>query len=146
MDVVAVREATAMAAPRHVRDGGGPFFLEFRTYRFRAALDVRPELYRDKAEVEAWKTRGPIHSFTERLKAEGSLTRTNSSRSTPRRRPRWTRRWPSPRRAPGSRSRIWPATSHAGRGAAGSRLMKMTYREAVPRGAARGAAPIHGCS
>jgi len=28
----------------------------------------------DKAEVEAWKTRGPIHTFTARLKAQGSLT------------------------------------------------------------------------
>ena len=33
-----------------------------------------PELYRDKAEVEQWKTRGPIHTFTARLKAQGDLT------------------------------------------------------------------------
>jgi pyruvate dehydrogenase E1 component alpha subunit len=33
-----------------------------------------PELYRDKAEVEAWKTRGPIHSYTARLKEQGLLT------------------------------------------------------------------------
>jgi pyruvate dehydrogenase E1 component alpha subunit len=33
-----------------------------------------PELYRDKAEVEQWKTRGPIHTFTARLKAQGQLT------------------------------------------------------------------------
>ena len=31
------------------------------------------ELYRDKDEVDAWKTRGPIHTFTARLKAEGQL-------------------------------------------------------------------------
>jgi pyruvate dehydrogenase E1 component alpha subunit len=31
-------------------------------------------LYRDKDEVLAWKTRGPIHTFSARLKAQGSLT------------------------------------------------------------------------
>jgi pyruvate dehydrogenase E1 component alpha subunit len=73
MDVVAVREAT-QAAAELVRDGGGPMFLEFRTYRFRAHSMFDPELYRDKAEVEAWRTRGPIHTFTARLKAQGTLT------------------------------------------------------------------------
>jgi len=33
-----------------------------------------PELYRDKAEVEEWKTRGPIHTFSDRLKAQNMLT------------------------------------------------------------------------
>jgi len=33
-----------------------------------------PDLYRDKAEVEDWKTRGPIHNLTNRLKAERRLT------------------------------------------------------------------------
>ena len=33
-----------------------------------------PELYRDKQEVQAWKTRGPIHTFSARLKAQGDLT------------------------------------------------------------------------
>lgn len=33
-----------------------------------------PDLYRDKAEVEQWKQRGPIHSFTAQLKAAGELT------------------------------------------------------------------------
>jgi pyruvate dehydrogenase E1 component alpha subunit len=32
-----------------------------------------PQLYRDKAEVEQWKTRGPIHTYSARLKAEGLL-------------------------------------------------------------------------
>jgi pyruvate dehydrogenase E1 component alpha subunit len=73
MDVVAVREAT-QAAAEFVRDGGGPMFLEFRTYRFRAHSMYDAELYRDKAEVQAWKTRGPIHSFTARLKAQGTLS------------------------------------------------------------------------
>lgn len=73
MDIVAVHEA-AKAAVVRVRAGEGPLFLEFRTYRFRAHSMFDAELYRQKAEVEEWKTRGPIHTFTARLKAEGKLT------------------------------------------------------------------------
>ena len=73
MNVVAVHEA-AKKACAHVRAGCGPIFVEFNTYRFRAHSMFDPELYRDKAEVELWKTRGPIHSFTMRLKTQGDLT------------------------------------------------------------------------
>jgi pyruvate dehydrogenase E1 component alpha subunit len=69
MDVVAVRQATATAAAE-IRAGGGPRFLEYRTYRFRAHSMFDPDLYRPKAEVEEWKKRGPLHTFTERLKAQ----------------------------------------------------------------------------
>lgn len=73
MDVVATHEA-AKQAFAHVRAGKGPIFVEFQTYRFRAHSMFDPELYRDKAEVEQWKTRGPIHTFSARLKAQGDLT------------------------------------------------------------------------
>jgi pyruvate dehydrogenase E1 component alpha subunit len=73
MDVVAVREATAAAAAE-VRAGHGPQFLEFRTYRFRAHSMFDPDLYRPKAEVEEWKKRGPLHTFTDRLKAQALFT------------------------------------------------------------------------
>jgi pyruvate dehydrogenase E1 component alpha subunit len=73
MDVVAVHEAVQRAA-QQARDGSGPVFVELHTYRFRAHSMFDPELYRDKAEVEAWKTRGPIHTFSARLKAQGLLT------------------------------------------------------------------------
>jgi pyruvate dehydrogenase E1 component alpha subunit len=33
-----------------------------------------PELYRDRREVEQWRTRGPLHTFSARLKAQGDLT------------------------------------------------------------------------
>jgi pyruvate dehydrogenase E1 component alpha subunit len=72
-DAVAVHDATREAA-REVRESGVPSFIEFRTYRFRAHSMFDAELYRDKAEVEAWKTRGPLHTFTARLKKEGKLT------------------------------------------------------------------------
>jgi pyruvate dehydrogenase E1 component alpha subunit len=72
MDVVAVQQASAAAVER-VRGGSGPLFLEFRTYRFRAHSMFDPELYRDKAEVAKWKKRGPIHSYSARLKELGLL-------------------------------------------------------------------------
>lgn len=73
MDVRAVFETVSQAA-RQVRASGRPAFVELQTYRFRAHSMFDPELYRDKAEVEQWKTRGPIHSFSAQLKAEGLLT------------------------------------------------------------------------
>jgi pyruvate dehydrogenase E1 component alpha subunit len=73
MDIVAVHEATKQAVQR-VRAGQGPVFLEFQTYRFRAHSMFDAELYRQKAEVEEWKARGPIHTFSARLKAEGKLS------------------------------------------------------------------------
>ena len=73
MDVVAAHEAAKQACER-VRSGAGPVFVEFQTYRFRAHSMFDPELYRDKAEVERWKARGPIHNFSARLKAQGDLT------------------------------------------------------------------------
>ena len=73
MDVVAVHEAARKAVDT-VRGGGGPVFVEFETYRYRAHSMFDPDLYRDKAEIESWKQRGPIHNLTNRMKAEGSLT------------------------------------------------------------------------
>jgi pyruvate dehydrogenase E1 component alpha subunit len=72
MDVIAVHEAARDAVAR-VRDGG-PCFIEFQTYRYRAHSMFDPDLYRDKAEIEAWKKRGPIHNLSNRLKARGLLT------------------------------------------------------------------------
>lgn len=67
MDVVAVRDATQRAT-ESIRAGGGPHFLEFRTYRFRAHSMYDPERYRDKGEVEQWKARDPISTFVERYR------------------------------------------------------------------------------
>jgi pyruvate dehydrogenase E1 component alpha subunit len=68
MDAVAVEEA-ARAASEIVRSGHGPFFLECRTYRFRAHSMFDAELYRDKAEVEEWKKRDPIVLLRGQLEA-----------------------------------------------------------------------------
>ena len=72
MDVIACEEATQRAALA-VRSGGGPYFLEFRTYRFRAHSMFDPQLYRDKQEIEEWKKRDPIGSFQGRLQELGLL-------------------------------------------------------------------------
>jgi pyruvate dehydrogenase E1 component alpha subunit len=69
MDVIAVEDAT-MRAALAVRAGGGPHFLEFRTYRFRAHSMYDPELYREKQEVEEWKKRDPIANLVQRLKEQ----------------------------------------------------------------------------
>jgi len=72
MNVLAVHDAARQAVAQ-VRTQGTPFFLELHTYRFRAHSMFDAELYRDKAEVERWKAHGPIHTFTDRLKAAGML-------------------------------------------------------------------------
>lgn len=60
MDVLAVRDATARAVKR-ARDGGGPFILEVKTYRYRGHSMSDPAKYRTKEEVdEVKKTRDPI--------------------------------------------------------------------------------------
>jgi pyruvate dehydrogenase E1 component alpha subunit len=71
MDVLAV-EAAAHAAVESVRSGGGAYFLECRTYRFRAHSMYDPELYRTKEEVEEWKKRDPIPALIARISAGGS--------------------------------------------------------------------------
>jgi len=73
MDVVEVHEA-ARKAVAYVRERRAPMFVEFQTYRFRAHSMFDPDLYRDKEEVEQWKKRGPLHSFSDRLKAQGLMT------------------------------------------------------------------------
>jgi pyruvate dehydrogenase E1 component alpha subunit len=72
MDVEAVEEA-ARRAVTAIRGGGGPHFLELRTYRYRAHSMYDPERYRDKAEVEAWKERDPIHLLTTKLEEADGL-------------------------------------------------------------------------
>jgi pyruvate dehydrogenase E1 component alpha subunit len=72
MNVTDVYEA-ARHAVEQIRAGHGPFFLELRTYRFRAHSMFDPQLYRDKDEVEKWKAHGPIHTYSAQLKAEGLL-------------------------------------------------------------------------
>ena len=76
MDVFAVETASRNAAGA-IRNGAGPVFLEFKTYRFRAHSMYDPELYRPKAEVEEWKKRDPLAQIqitdAEREQMEGEV-------------------------------------------------------------------------
>jgi pyruvate dehydrogenase E1 component alpha subunit len=66
MDLPAVLEAASRAAEQ-IRQSGKPYFLVCNTYRFRAHSMFDAELYREKSEVEEWKKRDPIPSFTKLL-------------------------------------------------------------------------------
>jgi pyruvate dehydrogenase E1 component alpha subunit len=73
MDVIAVEEAVRRAADA-VRKVGGPRLVELRTYRFRAHSMYDAELYRNKSEVEEWKSRDPIKLYEQRLREERRFT------------------------------------------------------------------------
>jgi len=72
MDVVAV-EAAARRAVHAVRESRKPYFLECRTYRLRAHSMFDAQLYRDKAEVEAWRGKEPIVRFQGWLQSNGMI-------------------------------------------------------------------------
>jgi pyruvate dehydrogenase E1 component alpha subunit len=72
MDVLAV-EAAARRAVDSMRAGGGPRFLELRTYRFRAHSLYDADRYRDPAEIERWKERDPIEALARQLTERGAL-------------------------------------------------------------------------
>lgn len=74
MDVLAVAE-TARNAVDAVRGGGGPYFLELKTYRFRPHSMFDAELYRSKEEVAEWRARDPIEVFLEAM--GDTITRTD---------------------------------------------------------------------
>jgi pyruvate dehydrogenase E1 component alpha subunit len=62
MDVLAVRQACQRGV-EYIRSTHRPYFLELRTYRFRAHSMYDAELYRDKREIERFKERDPIDLF-----------------------------------------------------------------------------------
>jgi pyruvate dehydrogenase E1 component alpha subunit len=72
MDVVAVHDAASRAV-LHAKAGGGPVFLELRTYRFRAHSMYDPELYRTAEEVQRWRERDPIELFAAQLRRDGFI-------------------------------------------------------------------------
>ena len=70
MDVVAV-EAAARRAVAAVRETGKPYFLECRTYRFRAHSMFDAQHYRTRSEVETWRVKDPIERFQDWAVASG---------------------------------------------------------------------------
>lgn len=69
-NVIAVYEAT-LAAAECARSGGGPTFIEAKTYRQRGHYEGDPQVYRSPEEIETWKGRDPIPAFRRRLLQEG---------------------------------------------------------------------------
>jgi TPP-dependent pyruvate/acetoin dehydrogenase alpha subunit len=68
-DVWAVRAAATQAVAR-LRDGGGPVFLEARTYRYGDHGRGDPIKYRPDDEVAAWRARDPLDIARARLVEE----------------------------------------------------------------------------
>jgi TPP-dependent pyruvate/acetoin dehydrogenase alpha subunit len=73
MDVEAVRAVAGEAVERG-RSGGGPTFIEVKTYRYfgHGASDHRP--YRTREEEQEWWQRDPVASYGSRLVSEGAAS------------------------------------------------------------------------
>lgn len=73
-DVVAMYRAVAAARER-AANGGGPSFIEARTYRYTGHGAGEPANYRTEDEVDEWRsTRDPIQRLAGALVAQGELT------------------------------------------------------------------------
>ncbi|MDL2218546.1 thiamine pyrophosphate-dependent dehydrogenase E1 component subunit alpha [Christensenellaceae bacterium OttesenSCG-928-M15] len=73
-DVMAVYEATMRAVER-ARNGEGPTFLEFKTYRVKGHFVGDPEMYRTREEVqERFETLDPLKHFRKKYVQEGAFT------------------------------------------------------------------------
>ncbi len=74
MDVIAVKEATELAV-QNIRDGGGPQFIEAKTFRFVGHSYADGEKYRGREEVKEWEARDPVVTFPEGLIKMGLVSR-----------------------------------------------------------------------
>jgi pyruvate dehydrogenase E1 component alpha subunit len=72
-DVIACYEV-AYDAIKRAREGGGPSFIEDKTYRLRGHWEGDPERYRPKEEIEEWRKKEPLKRYRERLLKLGILT------------------------------------------------------------------------
>jgi TPP-dependent pyruvate/acetoin dehydrogenase alpha subunit len=72
-DVLAVYDAATEAVLR-ARSGGGPTFLECKTYRHHGHSRTDPATYRPKEEVEAWLKLDPLPAFRNWLERERGVS------------------------------------------------------------------------
>ncbi|HEY0813725.1 MAG TPA: thiamine pyrophosphate-dependent dehydrogenase E1 component subunit alpha [Pseudonocardia sp.] len=70
MDVEAVEETAKVAVDR-ARSGGGPTFIEYKTYRFCGHMTGDPQSYRTADEVDQWRQRDPLEILAARLTDDG---------------------------------------------------------------------------
>jgi pyruvate dehydrogenase E1 component alpha subunit len=61
-----IHEAVARAAER-ARNGEGPTFLEFKTYRYKGHSMSDPAKYRTKEELEDYRNQDPIESVRQTI-------------------------------------------------------------------------------
>ncbi len=72
MDIYKVKESLANAIDR-ARSGGGPTFIEAKTYRFSGHSRADQALYRPEGELEKWQSRDPILVTENHLIKAGKL-------------------------------------------------------------------------
>ena len=72
MDVVAVYQAMREAVDA-ARSGGGPQFLEARTFRYQGHSVADPDQYRDRELIEEWKKRDAIERLKRLLLGEQTV-------------------------------------------------------------------------
>ena len=73
-DLDVVMEA-AKKAVDHVRNGKGPYFIEFMTYRTRGhSMSDKTSAYRSKEEEKKWSERDPLRIYSTKLIKVGVLT------------------------------------------------------------------------
>ncbi len=73
MDVGEVYQASGEAI-RKIRSGGGPFFMEFKTYRFEGHFTAEKMLglhYRSAEEIQRFRERCPVSCWRKRLAESG---------------------------------------------------------------------------
>ncbi len=74
MDVLAVHEAACQSVAR-AREGSGPSFLVFQTYRYHGhGSSDRERAYRTREEEEMWRGRDPIERLGQVLLANGQTS------------------------------------------------------------------------
>lgn len=71
-DVEAVYQAVSAAAEQ-ARTGGGPSFLEAKTYRQKGHSRGDPATYRPPGELERWLAKDPIDLLVRRMEIQGLL-------------------------------------------------------------------------
>jgi pyruvate dehydrogenase E1 component alpha subunit len=71
-DVETVYAAAKKAVDR-ARSGGGPTFLELKTYRYRGHSRTDTGPYRPEGELDSWLQRDPIKILKEKMISDGQL-------------------------------------------------------------------------
>jgi len=79
MDVEAVADAAESAVTR-AREGGGPTFIECKTYRYCGHSRGDPMGYRTEDELRVWRERDPISRYRRRMIEDFGITEADADR------------------------------------------------------------------